>query len=136
MIIIIGTGLAGYQLAREFRKLDQTTPLTIITTDDGRFYPKPQLSTALTSKKTSDMLATATSENMATQLNATIRTHSNVSNIDTKNNRVTINDSENLTYSKLILACGADVIKAPLQGDAVDEVLSVNHIYHYAEFEN
>jgi rubredoxin-NAD+ reductase len=58
MIIIIGTGLAGYQLAREFRKLDHTTPLMLVTADDGRYYPKPQLSTALTSKKTSETLVT------------------------------------------------------------------------------
>ncbi len=36
MIVIIGTGIAGYQLAREIRKVDQTSQLTLITADDGR----------------------------------------------------------------------------------------------------
>ena len=36
-IVIIGTGLAGYTLAREFRKLDAVTPLLMITADDGSF---------------------------------------------------------------------------------------------------
>ena len=40
-IIIIGTGLAGYQLAREFRKLDKITPLMLVTENDGRYYSKP-----------------------------------------------------------------------------------------------
>ena len=31
-VVIIGTGLAGYNLAREFRKLDSETPLLLITT--------------------------------------------------------------------------------------------------------
>ena len=35
--VILGTGLAGYTLAREWRKLDATGPLTIITRDDGSF---------------------------------------------------------------------------------------------------
>ncbi|HCH78632.1 MAG TPA: FAD-dependent oxidoreductase, partial [Pseudomonas sp.] len=35
-VVIIGTGLAGYNLAREFRKLDTQTPLLLITADDGR----------------------------------------------------------------------------------------------------
>ena len=34
-VVIIGTGLAGYNLAREFRKLDPQTPLLLITADDG-----------------------------------------------------------------------------------------------------
>lgn len=37
-VVIIGTGLAGYNLAREFRKLDPQTPLLLITADDGRSY--------------------------------------------------------------------------------------------------
>lgn len=134
MIIIIGAGLAGYQLAREFRKLDPITSLLIVTADDGRFYPKPQLSTALSSKKTADMLATASAETMATQLNAIVRTHSLVTSIDPVNQSIVIKN-EIIPYAKLVLACGADVIKAPIAGDAMNEILSINHIYHYAEFE-
>ncbi|MHB1949239.1 MAG: FAD-dependent oxidoreductase [Gammaproteobacteria bacterium] len=134
MLIIIGAGLAGYQVAREYRKLDANSPLTIITADDGRFYPKPQLSTALTSKKTSDMLASATADAMASQLKADIRTHHPVTAIDIQNKTVTVN-KEIIPYDKLVLACGADVIKAPLIGDGAPDVLSVNHIYHYAQFE-
>jgi rubredoxin-NAD+ reductase len=134
-IIIIGTGLAGYQVAREFRKIDQTSPLTLITADDGRFYPKPQLSTVLTSGKSLDMLVTATAETMTSQLNATIFTHSHVSAIDPAKKIVFINN-ESLHYSKLILACGADVIKPPLKGDGAHEVLAINHIYHYAAFQD
>jgi rubredoxin-NAD+ reductase len=132
-IIIIGTGLAGYQVAREFRKIDQTTPLTLITSDDGRYYPKPQLSTALTSGKSLDMLVTATADSMACQLNATIFTHSFVSSIDPTKKIIFLND-ESMHYHKLVLACGADVIKPPLQGDGVEDVLSINHLYHYSAF--
>lgn len=134
MIIIIGTGLAGYQLAREFRKLDQSTPLILFTEDDGSFYPKPQLSTALTSKKNSESLATASAKEMALQLNATIRTHTKVTKIDVLQKTVTTND-ETVVYDKLVFACGAVVLKAPIQGDAVKEILSINHLYNYVEFE-
>ena len=33
-VVIIGTGLAGYNLAREFRKLDAEAPLVLLTADD------------------------------------------------------------------------------------------------------
>ena len=45
-VIIIGTGLAGYSVAREFRKLDKKTPLILLTEDDGCSYYKPVLSNA------------------------------------------------------------------------------------------
>ena len=44
-VVIVGTGLAGYNLAKEWRKLDTETPLLLITADDGRSYSKPMLST-------------------------------------------------------------------------------------------
>ncbi len=132
-IVIIGTGLAGYQLAREFRKLDNSAPLTIVTADEGQFYSKPQLSTALTSGKTAETLPTANATQMASELNAIIKTRARVTAIDPARKLITVNDDQ-IGYSKLVLACGADVIRPELAGDAVKEILSINHIYHYAEF--
>lgn len=133
-IIIIGTGLAGYQLAREFRKINQSASLLLVTADDGRFYPKPQLSTALTLKKTADSLTTATAEAMATQLNATIKTQSPVIAIDTVKKMI-CTQREKIPYDKLVIACGADVIQPQLTADAIQHTLSINHIYHYAMFQ-
>lgn len=45
-IVIIGTGLAGYNLAREFRQLDQDSELVLISRDGAEFYSKPLLSNA------------------------------------------------------------------------------------------
>ncbi len=134
MIIIIGAGLAGYQFAREFRKLDSDTPLTIITSDEGKYYPKPQLSTALTQKKTADSLITSTAETMAIQLNAIIQTQTHATAIDPVQKIIRINDKE-LPYNKLILACGAEVINPQLSGNAASAIMSINHLYHYAQFE-
>lgn len=133
-IVIIGTGLAGYQLAREFRKINQDAPLTLITADDGRYYPKPEISTALTRGKTPDDITTSTADKMTTQLNATIHTNTHVSAIDAERQLVFIND-EAIPYEKLVLACGAEVINPQLKGDAAEDVLSINHIYHYTTFQ-
>ena len=51
-IVIIGSGLAGYTVAREFRKLNAETPILIISADHGGFYSKPALSNALATGKT------------------------------------------------------------------------------------
>ena len=133
-IIIVGTGLAGYQLAREFRRVDTATPLLLVSADAGNFYSKPLLSTALTSGKTSATLTTATPEAMAQQLAATILPNTTVTGIDAANKTITL-DGKEIAYSKLVMACGADVIKAKLEGDGAADVMSVNHLYHYALFQ-
>ncbi|EKD53948.1 MAG: hypothetical protein ACD_60C00137G0012 [uncultured bacterium] len=132
-IVIIGAGLAGYQLAREFRRLDHSTPLSLVTADEGAYYSKPLLSTALTRGQTAETLPTATAENMAHELNATMMTKTEVTAIDPHEKAILI-DGNHFFYSQLVLASGAEVIKPSLTGDAAKDVLSINHLYHYAEF--
>jgi rubredoxin-NAD+ reductase len=132
-IIIIGSGLAGYTLAKEFRQHDQQTPLLIITANEGRFYSKPLLSTALAQQKTAEKLAMADAVTMAKQLNAEIRTRTMVTKILSSENAIYVNDAR-IDYSQLVLAWGADVIRPPLQGNAVDKLYFVNDLEDYAFF--
>lgn len=132
-IIIIGTGLAGYMVAKEFRKLDQTTPLLMLTQDDGYFYSKPLLSNSLTAKRTADAIPTASAEDMAVQLPAEIRTNVAINKIDPAQKCVFVGD-EKLHYHTLVLAVGGQVIEPALAGDAVDQVLSVNDLQDYRRF--
>jgi rubredoxin-NAD+ reductase len=130
-IIIIGSGLAGYTVAREFRKLDTETPILIISADHGGFYSKPTLSNALATGKTPASILNASAEKMAEQLKLTIRSYSRVSAIDPSNKTVTLQDGEKLTYSQLVLAMGADPIRLPLEGEGVKDILSVNDLDDY-----
>jgi len=136
--IIIGSGLGGYMLAKEWRKLDATTPLQIITADAGDFYSKPLLSTALTKGKTAQALAVNNAAAMAEQLNAKIHTFCRVTSIDAEKQTLSFIDQNNQTntleFSRLVLATGANKIKTSLAGDAVDEIMSVNNLGHYAKF--
>ncbi len=134
-VVIIGTGLAGYGLAKEFRKHDESTPLILITADDGRAYSKPMLSTGYTKDTSADDLATADAGSMGQTLNAAVWTRTRVSGIDTEKQLVHVADSETaLHYSKLVLAVGAEVIKPPLAGDALEYVYSVNDLLDYDDF--
>lgn len=133
-IIIVGTGLAGYNLAKEYRKLNQERPLMLLTADDGRNYSKPMLSTGFTKQKSADELALADAATMAQQLKAEIKTFVQVSAIDTAARTLTLNNSETLTYGELVLAWGADVFRPPLAGDGVDQVYSINDLLDYDRF--
>jgi len=137
-VVIIGTGLAGYMLAKEFRKLDQTTPLTLVTAHDGHFYSKPLLSTAFTNDRTPSALVASDVQTMAKQLNATIDTNCYVKTIDSEKHIIYFDekrcDHKPIEYSQLVLACGADKIQPALEGDAVDSICSVNHLQDYTQF--
>ncbi len=130
-IVIIGSGLAGYNVARELRKLDKETPLVLISADSGSFYSKPMLSSALGSGKTPAAIAMNTPEQMSAQINAVVRPHTRVTAIDPAQHVVRIGD-ETLSYSRLVLALGADQIRLPLAGSAADRVLTVNDLDDYA----
>lgn len=133
-IIILGSGLAAYNVAREFRKLDKTTALTIISRDHAGFYSKPMLSNALSANKSIEQLLMKTAEKMAEELNATILSQTKVVSIHVQNQEVVLGDDTILPYRDLVLAVGADPIRLPIQGDGAGEVLSVNDLDDFAQF--
>lgn len=132
-VVIIGTGLAGYNLAREFRKLDGETPLLLISADDGRSYSKPMLSTGFAKSKDADGLSMAEPGAMAEQLKAEVRTHTRISGIDPGHKRLWIGE-EQVRYRDLILAWGAETVRVPIEGDAGDAVFPINDLEDYARF--
>ena len=132
-VVIVGTGLAGYNLAREFRKLDSETPLLLITADDGRSYSKPMLSTGFGKNKDADCLSMASPGAMAEQLNAQVRTHTRISGIDPGHKQLWIGE-EAVPYRDLILAWGAQTVQVTVEGDAQDAIYPINDLEDYARF--
>ena len=80
-IVIIGSGMAGYTLAREFRKLNPDHELLMICADDAVNYAKPTLSNALVGNKAPEQIQLGDAEKMSTQLNMQIQTHTWVKEI-------------------------------------------------------
>lgn len=132
-IVIIGSGLAGYTVIRELRKMDKDVPMTLITREPGYFYSKPMLSTAFANSKLAEQLISSSSEAMATQLNLTVLGNTEVHSIDAQARLLHTSHGE-VAYSKLVLALGADQIQLQLQGTAVDQVMTVNDLEDYARF--
>lgn len=133
-IIIVGTGIAGYTLAREFRKLDSERALVLISADDGRSYPKPILSNALTKGKIADDIAMFDADAMSKKLNAEILTHTKVTGINSAAHSVTLSTGEIFNYKRLVLALGASPIHLAVEGNAEDELLPINDLADYALF--
>jgi rubredoxin-NAD+ reductase len=134
-VVILGTGLAGYGLAKEFRKHDEETPLILITSDDGRSYSKPMLSTGYTKNHSADDLAQLDAGTMARALKASVWTMTRVNRIDTGRQLIEVGDAQTaIHYGKLVLAVGAEVIRPPIEGDALELVYSVNDLLDYDDF--
>jgi rubredoxin-NAD+ reductase len=106
-VVIVGAGLAGYGVAREFRKADRNAPLTVITSGDGAFYSKPMLSAAWANGKTPEQLAAKSAAAMAAELQAEIRTRETVLSADPVAKTLRLAGGGEIPFSKLVLAVGA-----------------------------
>ena len=134
-LVVVGSGLAGYTVARELRKLDKELPLVVVSRDHASFYSKPMLSNALAGGKTAATLVMKPAPKMAEELAATLHAQAEVQAIDAAARTITLGSGEAIAYRDLVLALGADPIRLPLEGDgAQDEVLSVNDLDDYARF--
>ncbi len=132
-IVVIGSGLAGYGVVRELRKLAPDARLTLVTRDDGHFYSKPALSTALAKGKVADTLVTTPAEKMAAQLRLDLRAGREVEAID-REDKAVLTTGGPIFYDKLVLALGADPVRPPIDGDAAHRALAVNNLDNYREF--
>ncbi|MDD4963001.1 MAG: FAD-dependent oxidoreductase [Gallionella sp.] len=131
-VIVLGSGLAGYTLVRELRKLNRDIPVTLVSRDSGDYYSKPMLSNAFAQNKDATSLVLTPASEMAKQLGITLLAHTDVRAIHRHEKRLDT-CSGALEYDRLILALGADPIRIPLQGDATGAVLSVNDLTDYAQ---
>jgi len=77
-IIVLGSGLAGYAIVRELRKLNRDTLITLVTRDSGDNYSKPMLSNAFAQKKDAVSLVISSATEMAKQLRITLLVNTEV----------------------------------------------------------
>lgn len=136
-IIIVGSGMAGYTLAREFRKLNTEQEIVMICADDAVNYAKPTLSNALVGKKAPEQIALGDAEKMSAQLNMRIEAHTWVKEIHADQHELILEKQGQIStqaYSKLILAVGANPIRLAIAGDGSDDIHVVNSLIDYRAF--
>ncbi len=134
--VIIGSGVAGWTLARELRKLQadaEAHPITLICADSGDFYSKPMLSNAFAGKKTAAQLLMTPVAKIAEQQKVIAITNTRVTRINTTEQFVEHAQGQT-AYDQLVLALGADPIRLPIEGSGAADILSVNDLHDYARF--
>lgn len=131
-LIVVGSGLAAYTLVREWRKADAETPLVLITADDGAGYSKPMLSNAHSKGQSADDLVQMSATEVAERYQADLLTRTEVLHIDPTTRTLHLDNGEALVWGQLVLAVGAEPIRAPLEGNALNRVFSVNDRLDFA----
>ena len=136
-IIIIGSGMAGYTVAREFRKLSPEQELVMICADDAVNYAKPTLSNAFAGNKAPEQIRLCEAAKIPAQLNMRIEEATLVKEIHPESHEITLEkNGETITqpYSKLVLAVGANPIRLAIAGDGSDDIHVVNSLTDYRTF--
>ena len=135
-IVVVGSGLGGYSLARELRKLDPEAAITVVTADGGELYSKPMLSNALAQGKDVRSLTQKTAERTAADLRLTVLPRHRALAIDRRRHVLSVAGSDgtaaDLAYHRLVLAVGADPRPCPVEGADPAVVHSVNDLDDYA----
>ena len=136
-VVIIGSGMAGYTAAREFRKLNPEHERVMICADDAINYAKPTLSNALAGKKAPEQIALGDAIKMGDQLKMRIESNTWVKEIHAEQHQIVIekDGQQNIQpYSKLVLAVGANPIRLAIAGDGSDDIHVVNNLNDYKKF--
>lgn len=132
-IVVVGSGLAGFGVLRELRRLSPQARLVMVTLEDGHFYSKPALSTALAKGKTSEALVTTPAEKMIANLKLDARIGREAEAID-RAGKALLTTGGPIQYDALILATGAEPIRPPIGGEAAHRAISINQLEHYDRF--
>lgn len=130
-IVIVGTGFAGYTVAREVRRRDRDVRMLMVSREEGNQYSKPMLSNAFLEKMSMEQLAGLSKDQMAKRLKATILSQTGVDRIDVAARCVHLSDGSCVGYGKLVLAVGARPRLPKFLGRAASEILSVNSLQDY-----
>ncbi|WP_422342722.1 NAD(P)/FAD-dependent oxidoreductase [Parasphingorhabdus sp.] len=132
-IVVVGSGLAGFGVLRELRRLSPEAKLTSVTLEEGHFYSKPALSTALAKGKAAEALITSDAGKMVTQLKLDARIGREAEAID-RAGRALCTTGGPIPYDSLVLAIGALPVRPPIEGNAAHRAISVNQLSHYDQF--
>nr|WP_315264810.1 FAD-dependent oxidoreductase [Moraxella osloensis] len=140
-VIIIGSGMSGYTLARELRKLTTSLPIVMVCQDSGDSYAKPTLSNAYAQNKLADSIANASAAKMAETLNLTLLNFHQVTDINAAEQvivvRSLVNEASQITlaYRDLVLATGAHSRLLPNLAVNHQTIFAVNHLDEYKGFQ-
>lgn len=129
-IVIIGSGFAAYHLVKTIRRLDVQIPIQVFTAHDGAEYNKPDLSHVFSRQQTAQDLVIQSGDAFAQEHNIELFCETRVDKVDTQAQQIVAN-GRRYPYSKLVFATGAKTFVPPMNGNASDDVMTLNSLQEY-----
>lgn len=114
--IIIGGSGAGMGAAVEIRKRDKESDIIIISKEDVKGYYRPRLSKILSDSNITIQSISIKKNEWYEKNNVKVMLNREVEKIEPKNKKVVFTDGNNIEYTKLIIASGAEVFVPPIIG--------------------
>lgn len=126
-ILIIGGSGAGMSAAAEIRKRDAECDLTIISKENVKGYYRPQISKMLSSENITVESMAIKKDKWYEENNVNLILDKLVTKVDVENNKVILDDGNELNYSVLIIASGAEVFLPPFPGRDKEGVFTLRY---------
>ena len=130
--LIIGNGITGLAAAREIRKSDEDGSIAMISNESSLTYYRVKL-TEYISKDFQDEDLLVSKENWYNEKNVENILSKIVENIDFKNQKLRLDDSQEIGYEKLLLATGSRPFIPPINGKFKEGVFALRTLQdlHY-----
>ncbi|PKK89505.1 MAG: NAD(P)/FAD-dependent oxidoreductase [Candidatus Wallbacteria bacterium HGW-Wallbacteria-1] len=122
--LIIGNGGSGVNAAKKISEIDQNADITIVSSDSNIMYYRPKLIHFLAGENSAESLVMFKADWYEKRGIKNILGRTVIS-IDPAGHNVTLDDGNNLSYDRLLLAVGAYSFKPPIKGSDNDGVFTL-----------
>ena len=142
--LLVGGGVASYAAARAIRELDAEGALMLVGQEINRPYHRPPLSKAFLRRQTSRESLFAAEPGWFRASNVELRTGRRASHLDVARHTATLDNGEEVSFDKLLLATGAAPAHLAVPGaqlpnlfylQAVEDVIALHHAVDKAKSE-
>ena len=127
-IVIIGASGAGMGAAAEIRKRNKASDITILSKEDVMGYFRPQLTKMLSRDDVAIEKIAIKSDDWFRENNVKLLLNKVVERIDAVNSKVILQDKEEIPYTRLIIASGAEVFVPPFAGRDKKGVFTLRYV--------
>lgn len=130
--LIIGNGIAGLAAAREIRTNDKDGSIVMVSNEPTLTYYRVKL-TEYISKDFIDEDLLVNKENWYEEKNIKVMLRKFVEYIDTTNNKIKLDDGQEIEYEKLLIATGSRSFIPPINGKYKEGVFALRTLkdLHY-----
>jgi nitrite reductase (NADH) large subunit len=130
--LIIGNGIAGLAAAREIRSNDKDGSLVMVSSESALTYYRVKLTEYLAKDFTDEELLVS-KESWYKEKNIEVLLSKIVERIDTENNKVRLDDGQEIEYEKLLIATGSRPFIPPINGKFKEGVFALRTLkdLHY-----